>query len=295
MFFLGQLLVSGVMVGAIYGLMALGIVLIYKSSGIFNIAVGEMTAFGCFVGWALLVQLGLPLWLMFAGLFPVALLLALGVERFFMRPLIGQPMLAAIMITIALMEILAGVITLLWPGATRVFPQILPSGVIKAGEIIVSFEGLSIFIICMLAFSIFVIFFQRTKLGLIMRASSEDQQLAQSQGVNVSRMVATAWFIAAITAFGGGVLLGTLHAVNQTGISALGLKAFPAVIVGGLESIPGAIVGGLLVGVFETLGAGYIDPHVAGGMAEVVPYLILLLVLIVKPFGLFGYRRIERV
>jgi len=274
--------------------MALGIVVICKASGIFNLAVGEFVAFGCYLGWALLIQVGLSLPVMIIMLFVVITLLAFSVERFFMRPLIGQPVLSAIMITIALMEILAGVITLLWPGIGRMYPPILPAGTWSFWGVTIAQGRLIIFIVCMLVFGLFVVFFQRTRIGLVMRAASEDQQLAQSGGVKVTRITAVTWFIGITTCFIGGILLGMLQTVNP-GIAGLGMKAYPAVIVGGLESVPGALLGGLLIGLSESLGAGYLDKFVQGGMAEVMPFVVLMLVLIIKPYGLFGYKRIERV
>ena len=283
------------MIGAIYSLLALGIVLILKSSGVFNLAVGEFVAFGCYIGWAFAVQLGVPFPLMFAGLFVVAALLALGIERGFMRPLIGQPVLSAIMITIALMQILAGIIVLVWPGTNRVYPPLLPSGTFAFWGVTVSQENLLIFLVCMGAFALFVVFFQYTRIGLVMRAVSEDQQLAQSQGIKVTSIISIAWFIAIAVAFIGGLFLGFRHGVNGPGLAALGLKSFPAVIVGGMESIPGALIGGMLVGISETFGVGYVDKYVRGGMAEVMPFIVLLLVLMIRPYGLFGYKKIERV
>ena len=290
-----QLVISGLLVGSIYALVALGIVLIYKTSSIFNIAVGPLVALGTFVSWWFLVGVGLPLPLTIVGLILVAILCAKAIERLMMRPLIGQPILSAVMITIALLVIVSGIITLLWPGPIRAYPPILPSGVIELGNLTVSIQSLLGFLICLLGFALFAVIFQRTKMGLAMRAVAEDQQLAQSGGLKVNSIVGMAWSVAVITAFGGGVLLGSLHGVNIGAISALGFKAFPAVMIGGMESIPGALIGGLLVGLFESLGAGYLDPYVAGGMTDVAPFIILLLILVIKPYGLFGYARIERV
>ena len=283
------------MSGGIYALIALGIVVIYKASGIFNLAVGAIVAMGCLLGWGLLVQAGLPLPVVLVVLFIVALVLGLVVERSLMRPLYGQPPLSALMITLALMEIVGGITILIWPGIGRIYPPILPTGTVRIWELVISVESLINFIMCMLIFGILVLFFQYTKVGLAMRATAEDQQLAQSGGIRVTTMVSMAWFIAIIAGFLGGVILGPLYGADVTSISILGLKAFPAVIIGGLQSIPGAIIGGLLVGISETMGAGYLDPYVAGGMADIVPFVVLLVILLIKPYGLFGYERIERV
>ena len=290
-----QLIASGLMIGGIYALIALGIVLIYKSSSIFNLAVGPLVALGTFVSWWFLVGLKLPLPLTVVGLIIVAIICSLVIERYMMRPLIGQPILSAVMITIALMVMISGLITLIWPGPIRKYPPVLPSGVIELGNIVISLESLIGFIVCLLGFAAFIVLFKWTKMGLAMRAAAEDQQLAQSGGIKVTTMVAIAWSVAIITSFIGGILLGSLHGVNLGAISALGFKAFPAVMIGGMESVHGALIGGLLVGLFESLGVGYLDIYVGGGMADVVPFVILLLILIIKPYGLFGYERIERV
>jgi len=293
--YLIQLLMSGLMIGGIYALIALGIVLIYKASSIFNLAVGPLVALGTFISWWLLVALELPLPLAIVGLIIVAIICSLAIERYLMRPLIGQPILSAVMITIALMVMVSGFITLLWPGVTRKFPEILPSGVIHLGNIVIPTESLIGLAVCLLGFGIFIAFFQWTKMGLAMRATAEDQQLAQSGGIKVTTMVAIAWSVAIITSFIGGILLGGLHGVNLGAISALGFKAFPAVMIGGMESVAGALIGGLLIGLLESLGIGYLDTLVGGGMADVIPFIILLLILIVKPYGMFGFERIERV
>lgn len=289
-------LIVGLTTGAVYAVMALGFCLIYKASSIFNFAHGDIVALGAFILWTLLVQFGLPLWLAVICLVIIAYILAVVIERFALRPLIGQPVLSAIMVTIGLGQIVAGVVILLWPGLGRSYPDIIPSGKISITQgATVSYEALINFIVCLVAFGIFSIFFRRTRIGLAMRGVAEDHQLARSGGIRVTSIFTIVWFIAILVAFLGGVLMGNHHGVNRAPIASLGLKAFPAVIIGGLESVPGALIGGLLVGLLEAVGAGYLDPFVGGGMTEVLPYVILLLVLMVKPYGMFGYEKIERV
>lgn len=295
MVYFGQLFISGIMVGAIYVLMAMSIVVIAKTTGIFNIAVAEITALGCFLSWALLVQFGLPLPLAIICLLAVCFLFALAVERLLMRPMIGQPIFSAVMLTIALMCIVSGFITFVWPGLVFLFPPIVPKGTLHLGEIVIANELLFNFIMCMLVFGILMAFFRYTKIGLAMRATSEDHQLAQSGGIRVTTMIAMAWFIAMIAATVAGTSLGMLRGANHPAVAGLALAAFTAAMVGGLESLGGVVIGGLLVGICQVLAAGYLDPYVAGGMAEVTPFVILLLVLIFRPYGLFGYVRIERV
>lgn len=294
--FLTQLIVAGLMSGAVYGLMAVGIILVYKSSGIFNFAHTAIVVMGAFVFWALITQLHLPFWLAVVLLLIWSLILGFLIQRLALRPLIGQPILAAIMATLALAEILNGIVTLIWPGLGRVYqPAFMPTGVIRAGNLVtISINQLASFVVCLVAFGIFTYFFQRTRIGLAMRATAEDQQLARSFGIKVERVLAISWVIAIITAAIGGILTACLYGVNPI-VSEVAIYAFPAVIFGGLESITGGVIGGLALGVLQNIGAGYLDPFVGGGLKELAPYIILLLVLIFKPYGLFGYERIERI
>jgi len=292
-FFL-QLVVSGLMVGSIYALVALGFVLIFKSTGIFNFAQGEVLMIGAYICWALLVQFGAPLWLSLLGTFGSAVCLGLIVERFALRPMIGQPLLAAMMVTLALSAILNGLVTVIWGSRQEVLPELFPSGLLQLGSVTISQQLMIAFFIVVALFIGFVIFFQRTKIGLGMKATAEDHQVSRSLGIKVSSIFAAAWVISCVVAMIGGVLLGSINGVNMS-LSFLGMKAFPVVILGGLDSIPGAVIAGLIVGVLEKLASGYIDPLVGGGFAEVFPFIILLVVLMVRPYGIFGMKRIERI
>jgi branched-chain amino acid transport system permease protein len=221
--------------------------------------------------------------------------LAMAIERLVLRPLIGQPILSLIMVTIGLGLIVSGVVTLFWPGPGRKYPPMIPSQAIRLGKVVLSIESAISFIICMVAFIVFFIFFQRTRIGLAMRGAAEDQQLAQSGGIKVTTIFLISWFIAIIMATIAGVLLGNLYGVDRVAVSAFGLKSFAVIILGGLESIGGAVIAGIILGVIEMVGAGYLDPFVGGGLADVIPFFVMLLILIIKPSGLFGYKKIERV
>lgn len=289
-----QLLFSGIMTGGVYALVALGFVLVWKSTGIFNFAQGQILMVAAYIFWAVLVQLSLPLWLAFLVTFLVAACLGLIVERFALRPMIGQPLLAAMMVTLALIAVLEGLVTIIWGSRQEVLPDFFPREPLQLGPVMISQQLLVCFVIAISLFFAFVLFFQRSKLGLAMRATAEDHQVTRSLGIRVSISFALAWVIACIVAAVGGILLGSINGVNMN-LSFLGLKAFPVVILGGLDSIPGAIVAGLIVGMLEKLATGYIDPVVGGGFAEIFPFIVLLLVLLVKPYGLFGMKRIERI
>jgi len=289
-----EYLLSGLLSGAIYGIIAIGIVVIYKSSSIFNFAHGELTAIGCFFVWSLLVEFQIPF--VFVILIAISMSFAMGflIEKVILRPLIGQPILTSIMVTIGLSQFLAALILVIWPGTGRVFPHFLPTGEVNLFGIVIAVNDVFAFSVCVAILLLFTFLFKYTRIGVAMRATAEDHQLAQADGIEVTKIFALCWGIAIIMASIGGVLVGYSHGVSFW-LADVGIKAFPAVIFGGLESIAGAFLGGLAVGVLENLGGGYLDSYVGGGVKEIVPFGIMLLVLIFKPYGLFGYKRIERI
>jgi branched-chain amino acid transport system permease protein len=203
--------------------------------------------------------------------------------------------MATIMATIALGDLFAGVVTLFWPGTGRTLPPVIPSHTIRLGRAVLSSESLVNFFICGICLLAFSLFFRKTKMGLAMRGTAEDHTLAQSEGIRVSWIFVVSWVVGILLAAVGGTLMSSLYGVNFVSLHGLGMKSLAVIILGGLESIPGAIIAGLIIGVGESIGAGYLDPFVGGGFSEVTPFLILLTVLILKPYGLFGYERIERV
>ncbi len=285
-----QYLSTGLLIGGIYALIALGLVLIYKSSGVFNFAQGDLVMLGGFVMWTLLTEFGLPLWVALPIGLAVAWVAGLLVERLALRPLIGQPILSTVMITLALSYFLKGLCILIWSANRKIFPELIGTTPVMMGDVILSRQLLWSFGISIIAFVILAFFFQRSKSGLLMRATAEDHQVAQSMGISVKRIFALTWSIAAMVATLGGLLLGSINGVDPT-LGIIGMKAFPAVLVGGLDSVPGALVGGLIVGIVEGLTAGFIDP----APAEIAPFIVLLVILVIKPDGLFGLKRIERV
>jgi len=287
-----QFFVTGLLTGGIYALVAVSIVLIYKATRIFNFAVGELLALGGYFCFSLVVWAGLPLWISLPG----ALILAVGVgalvERLVLRPLLSQPLLTIIMATLALSVLLKGIMLMVWTGYDVGFPKdLLPGKTLLVGMIAMSHELLWAFGIALVAFVGLAYFFIKTKTGLKMRAVSENHELSMSCGVNIVAIFAVTWILATILGTLSGFLMGYRLCLAPSYTPLLALKAFPAVIFGGLESIPGALIGGLSVGVIESLVGGLVDPT----MGEVSAYILLLLVLIVRPEGLFGLKRIERV
>lgn len=293
-FFL-QLALNGLVVGSIYSLVALGFVIIYKSSGILNFAQGEFLLLGAYVFLAVATRGNVPLgWaLVLACAFAAALGLAL--ERLVLRPLIGEPIISVIMVTLGLSSVLRAIVQGIWGTDTRPVPAVFSLEPIQLGPLPVArgylYSAASVAVL-LLALTLF---FKYLRPGIAMRATADSQQVALSMGISVRRIFALSWSIAAVVSAIGGVLLATMRGGVDGSLAVLGLKALPVVIVGGLDSVGGAILGGLLVGVLENLAGGYLDPVFGGGVKEVAPFVALVLILMARPYGLFGKVRIERV
>jgi branched-chain amino acid transport system permease protein len=292
-FFL-QIFVGGFVIGGIYALVALGFVLIYKSSDAINFAQGEFLLVGAYVCLTLIATYKIPI--IPAIILTIVFSAALGfvIERLVLRPFIGEPVISMIMATIGLSSLMAGITHIIWGTDLRVFPPLFGTEPVKMGAVIISpvyLWSLAIVVILLIVLSIF---FKFSKMGIAMRAAADDQQAAQSMGISVKTVFAVTWAISAAVAAVGGVLLGNINGVNSS-MALIGLKVLPVALLGGLDSIPGAIVAGFIIGVLENLAGGYLDPLVGGGVKEVVPFVILVLVLMIKPYGLFGKKEIERV
>lgn len=198
------------------------------------------------------------------------------------------------MATIGVSNIIGGVVHMIWGHQARRFPDVFPTTPIVIGDVIIRPVYLWSFIIVIILLIAFTLFFKYSKMGIAMRASADDQQAAMSMGISVKGVFATTWIIAAVVAAIGGILLGNINDVNPN-MSIIGLTVLPVVILGGLDSVLGAIVGGFIIGILQNLAGGYLDPLVGGGLKEVVPFIIVLLILMIKPYGLFGKGGIERV
>ncbi len=294
MIFFLQLLVTGLVVGSVYALVALGFVLIYKSSRVINFAQGELVLVGAFICLSLSTTYKVPFLLAFLLTLVVAVLVGLLIERFFLRPMIGESVLSIIMLTIGLSSFLRGLVEVIWGTETRVFPPIFPTKPLNIGGIVLSQVYVWSFVLAILFLGIFTLFFKFTNEGIAMRAAADEEDAALSMGISIKRIYGLAWAIAALVAAVGGIVIGNINGVNIS-LSMMGLRVFPVVILGGLDSIPGAIVGGLTIGILENLAGGYLDPFFGGGVKEIFPFIILVIVLMIKPYGLFGLERIERV
>jgi branched-chain amino acid transport system permease protein len=285
-----QLTVSGLSNGAILALAALGFVLIYKASGVINFAQGQFLLIGAYVLWAVIVEYGLH-WIV-GVLIALAVAIALGVavERVILRPLVGQPVISVIMVTIGLAEVLGALIQIVWGTTPRPFPDFIPSGSVELLGARVGESRLWALGLAGVALVAFAVFFRRSRDGVAMRAVADDQQAALVMGISVRRTIALAWALAGVSAVVGGMLVANLVGVSGA-VSGFGLLVFPVVILGGLDSVPGAVVGGAVIGLLSSYTGGY----VGGGLQTVIPYVALVLILLVKPYGLFGQVRIERV
>jgi len=289
-----QLLITGVMVGSIYALVALGWTLIYKCSGVLNLAMGELTLIGAYVCLSLYTW-GIPFPLALLGTLIVGFVLGLLTERLFLRRLIGESVLTVIMVTVGLSFFFRGIVEFIWGTDTRVFsPPVFPIEPIKLGNIVIGQVYLWSFFAAIVLLLVFVAFFKYTRWGLSMQATADDEMASLSLGVSVKVVYALAWAIAFMAAGVGGTLLGNINGLNIS-VGYLGLLVLPAVVLGGLNSVPGAIVGGITIGILQNLADGYLSRFTPGGVKEIAPFAFMIIILLFKPYGLWGWVRIERV
>jgi branched-chain amino acid transport system permease protein len=296
MTFLLQLAVTGFGLGMVYALIAIGFVIILKCSKAFNIAQGQFVMIGGYLGYTFLVTFHLPVWASLLAAIAVAAIMGLLIERFALRPLVGQSVLAIIMMTIALATILEGLATLIWGGEYKAYHGVLPTFTLRLGDVSIPPESVIGIIVSAVVVITLMLIFRYTKSGLAMRATADDEQVVQSCGVRVTTVYAFSWVIACVVGVISGILLGGVSGV-MVSMSEVGLKAFAVVLLGGVDSIGGAIIAGIILGVLENVAAGYLDPLLpsGGGLANVFPFIIMIVVLTLKPHGLFGTARIERI
>ncbi len=294
-FFL-QLVISGFALGMIYALVAIGFVLILKCSKAFNIAQGHFVMIGGYLGFTFLVMFNMPVWAAILAAIATAIIMGLLIERLTLRPLVGQPILAVIMMTIALAVILEGLATLVWGGEYKTYHGLLPTLTIKVVELSIPPDTTLGLIVSIVVVAILMILFRYTKSGLAMRATAEDEQVVQSAGIKVTTVYALSWVIAAVAGVVAGIILGGVSGV-MIPMAEVGLKALAVALLGGVDSIGGAIIAGIIIGVSENVAAGYLDSLLpaGGGLANVFPFIVILIVLIFRPHGLFGLAEIERI
>ncbi len=304
-----QAIVTGILKGGVIGLIALGVVLIYKSSEVFNFAQGHLLMFGAYITWWFAGAhedgselFNLPLGLAVVAAFGVAILIGFIIERLTLRPMSGQPVLSIVLMTLGLAQLIEGLTSIMFGVQPRSnFPTPFP----PTETFKIPFEPafnetiylkktlVAVFIVAIIATGLVILYFRKSRAGLSMRATAEDHELARSVGINVPRIFGMSWALAGVVATAGGVLLAMLSGASLT-LSTVVLITFPAILLGGLDSLPGAIVGGIAVGLSQELVSASKLIEVRNASA-IAPYVLLLIVLLIRPEGLFGQKRIERI
>ena len=295
-FFL-ETLIGGLLSGVMYALVALGFVLIYKASGVFNFAQGALVFFAAatFVG---LLETGLPFWLAIVATLAAMVVVGLATERFVLRPLVNQPQITLFMVTIGLTFFLEGLTQMIWgsqPRALDIGIEDVPvEWLIERFNISVSRFDVFAASVALVLFAVLAVFFQKTRIGRALRAVADDHQAAMSIGIPLQQIWGIVWAAAGFVALVAGIMWGARNGV-QFALTFTALKALPVLILGGFESIPGAILGGLIIGAIEKLAEVYVGPMFGGGIESWVAYIVALMFLLVRPEGLFGEKHIDRV
>jgi branched-chain amino acid transport system permease protein len=288
------LLLNGVSIGLMYSLIALGFVLVYKATDAINFAQGEFVMLAGLIVALALSYAGMPLIGAIGITLATMIAFGFGLERVVLRPLLGRPVVAVIMATIGLAAMLRGLGPVIFDSETRAVSLPIGDEPIVFGPASLPPIQVAGAVVAIFFFVAFSWFFKRSRMGVAMRAVADNQQVAQAMGINVERYFALAWAMAGVVSALGGIVWGSMLGVDVH-LALVGLKVFPVVILGGLDSIGGALVGGLIIGIVESLAAGYLDPYVGGGTKDFAPYVLMILVLMIRPYGIFGKRKIERV
>ncbi|MFQ3622004.1 MAG: branched-chain amino acid ABC transporter permease [Acetobacteraceae bacterium] len=290
-----QLALNGLIVGTLYGVVAMSFVLIYKASQVVNFAQGEFLLVGAWVCWWFLTEFRLPF--VWGFLFTLLFMTLFGIliQVVVLRPLIGEPVISVIMVTIGLSIFFQALMKWMFGVFAQPFPTIFETQAVRIAGLEVQSVYLLSLVISLFIMAAFAWFFTASKYGLAMRATAFDQQVAQSLGISVRQVFAMSWAISAVVSAVAGVVVGVVNGVSS-GLSFYGIKVFPAVILGGLDSILGAVLGGIIIGLLENI-AHFFDSTMLnwGNMFQIAPFYVLIVILMVKPYGLFGTRNIERV
>jgi branched-chain amino acid transport system permease protein len=298
MSFFFEVLIGGLLSGVMYALVAIGFVLIYKASGVFNFAQGAMVFFAALTCVGIIDKFGVSIWLAIPMTIVVMVLLGLAIEKVVLRPLVNQPEITLFMATIGLAFFIEGLAQLMW--GSQVHRLELPiedvpiQFLMEKYNIIVSQFDVTAAAICGIMVTALALLFSRTKVGRALRAVADDHQAALAVGIPLQRIWAVVWAVAGMVALVAGLLWGARNGV-QFALTFIALKALPVLILGGFTSVPGAIVGGLIIGASEKLAEVYIGPMVGGGIEGWFPYVLALLFLLVRPEGLFGEKIIRRI
>jgi len=290
-----QYTLTGLALGVIYSLIALSFVVVWKSSGVANLALGQLVLFSSWFAYGMLEQAGLPVWIGIPLVIVFAIVLGWLIERFTLRPLIGQPILSLIAVTLGLAYFLEGLVGIIWPKSLASMPPLFPQEPVHIGSAVIKQEFLWAAGISLVLFILLTLFYRYHKMGIAMRAAADDQKAVQACGIPVTRIFSQSWMFACILAAVGGILVSSIGNISKAPLVETGLQAFSVVILGGLDSFLGAIVAGPIIGLAQTLGGGYLTKLTWEGIKDVIPFIIIIIVMFVKPYGLFGEKRIERI
>lgn len=285
-----NLVASGVVIGSLYGLIAMGFAIVYRATGMVNFAQGEIMMLIAYISYNLAQVPGLGMAGLLAGVIPAAIVIGLLIERIFIRPMLGEPMFSRVMVTIGLAVVIRSLVILFWGVEPKAYPRPLGDEIVRIGELAL-YPGqiFSMAILALLCLAMWL-FFRRSRVGIAMRATSNNETTALLMGIDVKRISALAWALSATFAAFAGLSFCLMFSL-ESDISQLGLRGFPASILGGLDSVIGGAFGGIVIGVAENLAGGYLGR----GLKEIAGFVLIVLVLMVKPYGLFGQREIERV
>ncbi len=294
-----EVLFNGLSMGMIYALLALGFVLIFKSTGILNFAQGELAMVGAFVCYTFATLIGTPYIVAFLAALAGAAVLGGLVDYLFFRRLVGEPVFSTIMVTVGLASILASTAGLIWGHDVYSIVSPFTNKTLHAGEAVFSQGSLATIIVSILLFSLFILFFNRSLLGISMKGAAEDPDTAGLMGINVKKIHMLAWALGTLVAAVAGMFLAELSFV-QLSMSHTGIKAMAAAILGGMQSVGGAIIGGAVIGLIEGIAANYLGGATLGNfnfgdIKDLVAFVMMILVLMVRPHGIFGREKVDRV
>ncbi|MBP1707686.1 MAG: hydrophobic amino acid uptake transporter family, permease [Chloroflexi bacterium] len=291
---LTQYLITGLAVGMVYSLIALGFALIWKSSSVANLALGQLVLVCSWFSYSMLVQASLPVWAAFPIVLIFALALGWAIERFTLRPLIGQPILSLIAVTLGIAYFVGGLVNFVWPLSIGALPRLFPQEPVHIGSAVISQEYIWAAVISLIVFGLLTAFYKYHRMGIAMRATADDQMAVQACGVPVTTIFSWSWMFACVVAAVGGILISSIGGISY-GLVETGLQSFSVVILGGLDSFVGAMVAGPIIGLAQSLGGGYLTPYIWAGIKDIIPFVIIIIVVLFKPYGLFGEKRIERI
>lgn len=291
---LTQFTITGITVGMVYALIGLCFALVWKSSGVANLALGGLVLIFSWFTYGMVVQIGLPYWIGLPLVIIFALALGWLIERFALRPLIAQPILSLITVTLGIEFLLEGLTVFIWPWMVDALPPVFPPEPFHLGQAVVAQAYIWAAVISLVLFGLLTAYFKYNKMGIAMRATADDQFAVQACGIPVTRIFSNAWMFSCVVAAIAGILISWIGGLTY-GLVETGLKSFSVVILGGLDSFIGCIIAGPIIGLAENIGGGYLTPLIWGGLKDIIPYIIIIIVLFIKPYGLFGEVRIERI